>query len=761
MQINPTAKQVIQFINQTQQHIFLTGNAGTGKTTLVNYIVKNTFKKHVVVAPTGIAALNAKGVTIHSMFQLPFACFVPDKNPSSHFLTSTKIETRNTLGKLFKMNATKKMVIQEMELLIIDEVSMLRPDIVDAIDFMIQKVRRNQLPFGGVQVLFVGDLMQLPPVIGQDEWQILKNYYHGKFFFHAKVFEKTQAVYIELDKIYRQQDFLFIDILNQLRNNYLDEKYKQILNEKVQPNFDVFHQTGFITLTTHNRKADNINQQALQKLEKKAITFTADVTGDFPQHIFPIDEHLVLKEGAQVMFVKNDPNLEKQYYNGKMGVVKGLTANEIYVHFPDENKTIEVERYEWENIKYTLNETTKEIEEEKIGTFVQYPLKLAWAITVHKSQGLTFEKAVLDVNEVFVSGQMYVAFSRLTSLDGLVLLSPFRVQNFDSHEDVLIYATNKQPFDENEKILNKEKELFAKNFIFNAYNWSKLKSFWHNHLNTYQDEALRSYKSNSLEEIRELYTEFLSVNEASEKFINQLNKIFIQTPVDFHFLSKRTQDALNYFIPLLKQIHLKIKLKLIDTQKQKRAKQFHTELLDLDYHLLTVVEQLFKVVKFVDCLNSKKDINKSDLVSLDFIEYHTQLKEEALKIYREQRLNVVEEVDEDLILERKSKAKKEKTAKISTYEQTLALYRENQTVEQIAETRKLTIGTIQGHFAKLISQDLIQIEEVMSYETILKLKDVFKAYDKDTALGIIKEEVGDEFTYGELKIGQAAFWLKG
>lgn len=544
-----------------------------------------------------------------------------------------------------------------------------------------------------------------------------------------------------------------------MRHNRLEDHYKHILNQKLQPNFDVFHHQGYITLTTHNRKADAINQQALQKLEKKAFTYKAEVTGDFPPHIFPIDEHLVLKEGAQVMFVKNDPNVEKQYYNGKMGVIKSLNANEIYVHFPDENKTIEIERYEWENIRYTLNENSKEIEEEKIGTFVQYPIKLAWAITVHKSQGLTFEKAVLDVHDVFVSGQMYVAFSRLTSIDGLVLLSPFHVQRFDSHEDVLVFAKNKQDYETTSQKLKFEKEQFARNFVFHAYDWTKFKSFWQNHLNTYQEEAERSFKSANFNDLKQLYQNFLEVDHAAEKFIGQLNKIFFQHPVDFGFVHQRTDAALKYFIPLLKNIHLQLKLKLIAAQKQKRAKQYHTELLELDYQFLTLIEQLYRVVKFVKCLSLNQEINKNQLVSLDFITYHSQLKAEAITTFREKNLSTVEEDYEDIVLEKKSKPKKDKEQKTSTYDVTLSLHKENMSAEQIAENRKLTIATIYGHFAKLVSQDKIKIEEVMSAHTVDSLREVFNKFEKNTALSTIKEYVGDTFTYGELRIAQSAFWL--
>ena len=421
--LSAEANYTLRFINQTNKSIFLTGKAGTGKTTLLKQIIATTHKNTVVVAPTGIAALNAGGVTIHSMFQLPFATFLPDNKQVAQFSGTLKIENRDTLGRHFKMNATKRSIIRNMELLIIDEVSMVRADVLDAMDFMLKKVRRNERAFGGVQVLFIGDLLQLPPVVKNEEWQMLRNYYNGMFFFHSHIIQQYPPLYIELDKIFRQTDSEFIHVLNNLRNNKITTSDIAILNQFVQPNFDLKKNKGYITLTTHNAKADTINAKSLEDLKEKQFTYSPEVVGDFPEKIFPLDEKLHLKVGAQVMFVKNDLNFDKQFFNGKMGVIKSLSRNEIMVHFPEENKTIEVERYEWQNIKYKLNENTKEVEEEVIGTFVHYPIKLAWAITVHKSQGLTFDKAALDVSQVFAPGQAYVALSRLRSLKGLVLLS--------------------------------------------------------------------------------------------------------------------------------------------------------------------------------------------------------------------------------------------------------------------------------------------------------------------------------------------------
>jgi ATP-dependent exoDNAse (exonuclease V) alpha subunit len=424
--LSAEANYVLQFINQTNRSIFLTGKAGTGKTTLLKEIIKSTHKNCVVVAPTGIAALNAGGVTIHSMFQLPFGGFIPD-NSKPQFLENSKFETKATLRRHFKMSGLKKSVIQNMELLIIDEVSMLRSDLMDAIDFMLQSVRRKNLPFGGVQVLFIGDLLQLPPIIRDEEWRTLRSYYKGKFFFHSHVIQQNPPLYIELSKIFRQTDEQFISVLNNLRNNQISQNDIQILNQFVQPNFDLKANKGYITLTTHNVKADSINSQSLLDLNGKSKVYKALIVDDFPEKIYPLEEKLELKVGAQVMFIKNDLSFDKNYFNGKMGVIKSLSDEEIMVHFPEENKTIEVERYEWQNIRYYVDENTKEINEEVLGTFTHYPIKLAWAITVHKSQGLTFDKAALDVSQVFLPGQAYVALSRLRSLNGLVLLSPLQM----------------------------------------------------------------------------------------------------------------------------------------------------------------------------------------------------------------------------------------------------------------------------------------------------------------------------------------------
>ena len=463
-QLSAAATYTLRFINQTNRSVFLTGKAGTGKTTLLREIIATTHKNTVVVAPTGIAALNAGGVTIHSMFQLPFAAFIPDTKTLPYFSENVKFENQDSLRRHFQMNTTKRAVIRNMELLVIDEVSMLRADVLDAMDFMMRKVRRNERPFGGAQVLYIGDLLQLPPVVKNEEWQMLQKYYRGMFFFHSHVVQQYPPLYIELDKIFRQTDNQFISVLNNLRNNRITTEDLQVLNQFVKPDFDVKANKGYIILTTHNAKADAINSDSLQELAGKEYTFKPEIVDDFPEKIYPVDPNLQLKVGAQIMFIKNDLSFEKQFFNGKMGIIKSLSDNEILVHFPEENKTIEVERYEWQNIRYKLNENTKEIEEELLGTFTHYPIKLAWAITVHKSQGLTFDRAVLDVSRVFAPGQAYVALSRLRSLNGLILLSPLQMNGVSSDEDVLQYASNKA----SEEILQDSLTTETKKYLYNC-----------------------------------------------------------------------------------------------------------------------------------------------------------------------------------------------------------------------------------------------------------------------------------------------------
>tara|TARA_B100000787_G_scaffold167085_1_gene153260 strand:- start:693 stop:2714 length:2022 start_codon:yes stop_codon:yes gene_type:complete len=431
-----------EFVQQTNELLYLTGKAGTGKTTFLKHIKKITEKNTVILAPTGVAAINAGGVTIHSFFQIPFGPFLP--NDLRLRTNSFNTESKETIYTTFKYQEDKKKIIENLELLIIDEISMVRCDILDIIDKILRVFRKiNHLPFGGVQVILIGDTFQLPPIANGDEWSILSQFYKTPFFFSSKVIEQNKPPYIELKKIYRQNEQEFIDLLNRVRVNKVNSNDFSILNSKYNPTFSS-NGSDYIILATHNRIVNQTNLTKLNQLETKIHTFEANVNKIFPDKIMPTDRFLKLKVGAQIMFIKNDIGDNKRYYNGKIGKIKELEDNKIVVVFDNEQE-VEVESAEWKNIKYTYNKEKKKIEEEIIGTFEQYPIRLAWAITVHKSQGLTFEKVIADLGSAFTSGQVYVALSRCTSFSGLVLKSQLHQNAIKTDLRVLEFAKNETP----------------------------------------------------------------------------------------------------------------------------------------------------------------------------------------------------------------------------------------------------------------------------------------------------------------------------
>ncbi len=750
--LSAEANYVLQFINQTNRSIFLTGKAGTGKTTLLKEIIKSTHKNCVVVAPTGIAALNAGGVTIHSMFQLPFGGFIPD-NSTPQFLENSKFETKATLRRHFKMSGLKKSVIQNMELLIIDEVSMLRSDLMDAIDFMLQSVRRKNQAFGGVQVLFIGDLLQLPPIIRDEEWRTLRSYYKGKFFFHSHVIQQNPPLYIELSKIFRQTDEQFISVLNNLRNNQISQSDIQILNQFVQPNFDLKANKGYITLTTHNVKADTINSKSLLDLKGKSKVYEALIVDDFPYKIYPLEEKLELKVGAQVMFVKNDLSFDKNYFNGKMGVIKSLSDEEIMVHFPEENKTIEVERYEWQNIRYYVDENTKEISEEVLGTFTHYPIKLAWAITVHKSQGLTFDKAALDVSRVFLPGQAYVALSRLRSLNGLVLLSPLQMNGISSDQDVMEYAENKASEALLENSLKQETKNFIHNYLKSSFDWADLAQEWRNHQFSYNENSELSAKSKHALWAKKQTEVIESLLDPSRKFVSQLNMLFKEEEVDFKFVFDRIQAAYSYFLQPLDSLVYEILWKIEEVIRIKKAKTFYDELVVLETLQVKAVLQLMKAKLLIETVVKGETISKEKLSS-EAIKYYKIRKMETI---REEFKNLnVTLIEDEVDLERYTKKKKtNKEPKKSTVQETYELWLEKNSIKEIAAIRKLTTQTIGGHIAKLIETETISITDVLPEEKIQELAEAFKGYKEETLNGL-KEKYGDKFTWDELKMFKAS-----
>ena len=750
--VSEAAAYTLQFINQTQRSVFLTGKAGTGKTTLLKEIIATTHKNTVVVAPTGIAALNAGGVTIHSMFQLPFGGFIPAFGVDSQFTDTVKFESKDTLRRHFKMSGLKKSVIRNMELLVIDEVSMLRADLLDAMDYMMQTVRKNTNSFGGVQVLFIGDLLQLPPVIRDEEWRTLRNYYKGKFFFHSHAVQQNPPLYIELSTIYRQTDTDFISVLNNLRNNQITAADVQALNKYVKPDFDLKNNKGYITLTTHNAKADAMNAQALEDLKGELITYRPDIVGDFPEKIFPLEERLQLKLGAQVMFVKNDLSFDKNYFNGKMGIIKSLSSQEILVHFPEEDKTIEVEKYEWQNIRYKIDPATKEIEEEVLGTFVHYPIKLAWAITVHKSQGLTFDKAAIDVSQVFMPGQAYVALSRLRSLEGLILLSPLRMNGISNDQDVMDYSLNKASEELLKNSLHFETKNFIHNYLMHSFDWANLAQEWRNHKYSYGDKSESSAKSKHERWATKQMEAIDALLDPSKKFMGQLNKIFNNETVDLIHVSERIEAAFGYFLKPMDELVFEILWKLEEVKRVKKSKAYYDELVVLEELQTKAVLRLMKAKLLIETVVAGEPISKEKLTSEEIKRYISRKTEAIQSQFKKENVTLIE--DEADLQRYTSKKATKKAPKKSTVQETYELWVEKNSIADIAAIRVLTKQTIYAHFVQLIQTKAVSITEVLPEDKIQTLAQAFQGY-KEESLNALMEKNNGKFTWDEARMYKA------
>src|SRR5690554_5660532 len=451
------------FANHTNQITFITGKAGTGKTTFLKKLKAESFKQIAVVAPTGIAAINAGGTTIHSFFQLPFSPFTP-----------TPIGKKELISKM-KMQGKRQQVLRELELLVIDEISMVRADVLDAIDTVLRHYRyRDREPFGGVQVIFIGDMFQLSPVAMRDEMQILLSHYKGIHFFNSHVMQQVPMVYIELDKVFRQKNAEFIHILDEVRMNRLSPESLAKLESTYNPNFVPKEKDAYITLTTHNYKADSINSAELKKIEGKSLKYSAEVKGSFPTNNFPVDTDLELKKGAKVMFVKNDMETPRRFYNGKIGEVTFIDNDYVMVTCPGEENAIYVEAVTWENMTYTVNKETTKLEEKITGSFTQIPLRHAWAITIHKSQGLTFDKAVIDAGEAFAPGQVYVALSRCRTLEGIVLKSKINADSIRNASNILKFSNRRNKADELVKKLEEAEITYRNKLLIELFQFSPI-----------------------------------------------------------------------------------------------------------------------------------------------------------------------------------------------------------------------------------------------------------------------------------------------
>ncbi len=534
------------FINYTNASIFLTGKAGTGKTTFLKHCKENGIKNTVVVAPTGVAAMNAGGTTIHSFFQLPFTPFLP---AISRFDNTIGGNDKNSLIAQLRLNNDRKVVMQQLELLIIDEISMVRCDVLDAIHTVLQHVRSQySKPFGGVQVLLIGDMHQLPPVIKDEEWQLLSPHYKSPYFFNSHVIEELPPVYIELDKIYRQNDPAFVQVLNQVRNNEMDEAGFDLLHSRYLPSFNPAKEENYITLTTHNNKADAINFNALNEIDGPLRNFEALIVGEFYEKSYPADSLLKLKVGAQVMFIKNDTEKVRRYFNGKIGVIEKMDNEKIHVLCAGDDNPIEVKKEKWKNIRYAVDKNSQQIEENEIGSFTQFPLRLAWAITIHKSQGLSFEKAIIDAGEAFAPGQVYVALSRCTSLQGMILHSRINQNSLHSDRRITAFAKTQKTSLAQIQLLQNAQHQFQQDTIKKIFNFSnppqQTKA-----IITFLISQQNSFNAEALPFAEQLHNLCSTIAETALKFESQLHQLLASEllPENNNALQVRLAAAANHF----------------------------------------------------------------------------------------------------------------------------------------------------------------------------------------------------------------------
>lgn len=729
---NTVFQKAIAFVNQTSKHLFLTGKAGTGKTTFLKYIKENSFKKMAVVAPTGVAAINAGGVTIHSFFQLPFGPFIPTQK-NNWEVYNGKVNNQHSLFKNLRLSGAKRDILRELDLLIIDEVSMVRADMLDAVDAVLRHVRRQPLlPFGGVQILYIGDLFQLPPVVRNDEWDVLKEYYESPFFFNALAVRQSPPVYIELKKIYRQTDDVFIHILNNIRNNICTKEDLQKLHEHYQPDF-VPKEENYIVLTSHNEKADLINRRELQKLSGAAYSYKAEISGEFYDRSFPAEEILRLKVGAQIMFIKNDKGEFRRFFNGKIGTIKNIFDGKIYISFPDESDTLVLEKETWQNIQYNYNKDSDKIEEEELGTFRQYPIRLAWAITIHKSQGLTFDKAIIDAGASFAPGQVYVALSRLTSLQGLVLHSRIHPNCISTDARVLEFVKSEETEEQLQEILKEEQEVFVKQSLLKGFSWKKVQDVLEVHKENILGRDLPK-KEQSILWVDSLQKSADEINEVSKKFIRQLEQLYVSE--GYPQLFERTKAAVDYFSKAVEEkLIISLDQHFEEMKKEKKVKRYLNEVAEIKKVVLRQKQILQHTLELAEAL-LKSD---KDLVL------------QAEKIHQPIKIDLAKEEE---AVKRSGRLPKGETAKVS-----LELYKEGKTISEIAAERNLTYSTIEGHLSEFIVTGEVEVHEIISPSKLETVISVLKQEKILPSSGILKSKLPNDFSYGEIKAA-IKYWEK-
>lgn len=715
-----------QFVNQTNRHLFLTGKAGTGKTTFLRYIQQNSAKKMAIVAPTGVAAINAGGVTMHSFFQLPFGPFIPVKQ-SGWNNPSTEVTDQHSLFKNIRFNNAKRELLRELELLVIDEVSMVRADMLDAIDTILRHFRRQPLvPFGGVQVLYIGDLFQLPPVVNNSEWEgILRHHYSSPFFFDAQVVKQAPPVYLELKKIYRQNEAAFIEILNNLRNNVAGEDDLYELHKHYYPGFVPDEDDHYITLTSHNYKADKINQYQLARLQGEVYEFKGEVKGEFNEKALPAEITLQLKVGAQVMFIKNDKGEFRRYYNGKLATIKAISKDKITVTFPGEDLELELEKETWKNIRYNYDKEKDRIEEEELGTFKQYPIRLAWAITIHKSQGLTFQKAIIDAGESFAPGQVYVALSRLTSMEGMILYSRIQPHCISTDERVIAFTKAELATDELQQQLQEERKAFIGRFIVQCFDWTKLTAAWDAHFERYEERQIPE-KNAAVIWSRTMLATIANQQEIAAKFIPQLEQLITAAETDgYTALQQRLVAATGYFLKQLDETDASLQQHIEAVKVKQKVKKYVKELQELKLLFQRKKLLLQQAIQIAEA--QVKGVRADDL----------------LQIVESQRKEAGEANEETETTT--SKPKKGETKLIS-----LQLYKEGKSIADIATQRGMAQSTIEGHLVHFIATGEIDIKDLVPENKIVPILEALEEIGGNASTPV-KEKLGEAYSYGEIR----------
>ncbi|SEK32191.1 helix-turn-helix domain-containing protein [Parapedobacter koreensis] len=729
---NTAFMQAVSFVNQTNRNIFLTGKAGTGKTTFLKYIRQHSYKKMAVAAPTGVAAMNAGGTTLHSLFWLPFGMYIEDYALAWNDDDSHIYNRRRLFGKV-KLTKQRRALLQEIDLLVIDEVSMLRADTLDAIDAILKSVRRDARPFGGLQVLFIGDMYQLPPVVKEREREVMNHHYPTPFFFDAKVLREYPPLLLELKKIYRQSEQTFIDILNDIRNNCCSTEQLELLNTYYNPDFVPAKDEPYITLTTHNHRADAINRRELEALPGKTTALKAKVSNDFPESLYPVEVELELKVGAQVMFIRNDSGDERRYYNGKIGYVKHIdeSGDALIVDFTDGGEAVEVKREAWENIRYRYDKVEDKIEEEVLGTFAQFPLRLAWAITIHKSQGLTFDKAIIDAGGSFAAGQVYVALSRLRTLDGLVLYSRIPAHSIRTDQQVALFSSNMLAEEDVPALLEASQRNYIGHMLLQAFKWDTVVETLAT-LSTDLTTRNIADQAEAMHVVQALFRTCENLRDVANKFRNQLDGLLNkQTHPDYVRIHERTTKAVAWFLPQIDaELVTVLEVHLTMWAIKKRTKKYVEALKESLVAIKRKREQLRQ------CATIAEALVKGDAL-------------QAIVTKADGLAAIALDPSEIPGTSAAPKAKKGETKRIS-----FELFQSGKSIGEISTERGLTSGTVIGHLLEFIGNgvEATQLVDAAKLETILDT--LRKNPGKPSSA--IKSILGPDVEYHEIRVAQAS-----